>query len=133
MIGWAVRGQDWGFPGCYGQGGVNCTGVPTPLAALDRHAAAGGVAIVTGGLGETVGTSAVVSEWALGKVPRVELTAEGSASSGTVEPFLTGLKNPLPILVASDGGLFLGDWGTGTVYAIAARGVTHRSTCMPAR
>ena len=34
-------GQDWRFPGCYGQGGSVCRGVPKPLAVLDRHAAAG--------------------------------------------------------------------------------------------
>ena len=34
-----------------------CTGVPQPVAVLDKHAAAAGVAIVTGQLGSTVGTS----------------------------------------------------------------------------
>jgi glucose/arabinose dehydrogenase len=47
-------GQSWGFPGCYGQGGTACVGVPSPVAALDPHAAVSGVAIVTGSLGATV-------------------------------------------------------------------------------
>ncbi|HEY8765861.1 MAG TPA: hypothetical protein VIP09_01140 [Dehalococcoidia bacterium] len=33
------QGQEWGFPDCYGQGGDACTGVPAPIAALDKHAA----------------------------------------------------------------------------------------------
>ena len=41
-------GQRWRFPGCYGQGGSACRGVPAPLAVLDKHAAAGGVAVVAG-------------------------------------------------------------------------------------
>ena len=38
---------------------------------------------------------------------------------GTVTPFLTGLHNPLAIALAPDGhSLLVGDWATGTVYAI---------------
>src|SRR5258706_307199 len=40
-------GQSWGFPDCYGQGGAACTGVPPPVAVLDKHAAVDGIAIVT--------------------------------------------------------------------------------------
>ena len=46
-------GQSWGFPDCYGQGGDACTGVPSPVASLDPHAAVSGVAIVTGQMGTT--------------------------------------------------------------------------------
>ena len=68
-------GQSWGFPGCYGQGGTKCTAVPSPTAALGTHAAVSGVAIVTGQLGSTLGTGAVVAEWVTGKVKFVRLTA----------------------------------------------------------
>ena len=47
----------------YGQGGPACTGVPAPVAVLDPHAAAGGVAILGG--------TALVAEWQLGKVVAV--------------------------------------------------------------
>jgi glucose/arabinose dehydrogenase len=114
------RGQAWGFPDCYGQGGAACTGVPAPAATLDAHAAVGGVAIVRGQLGTTVGTSAIVAEWALGKVQRVALEASGTTAAGTVSPFLTGIKSPMPVLLGPDGALFVGDWATGTVYRIAA-------------
>jgi glucose/arabinose dehydrogenase len=112
-------GQAWGFPDCYGQGGTACDGVPQPVAALDTHAAVSGVAIVTGQLGSTVGTSAVVAEWATGKVLRVALTAQGGTYRGIVEPFLTGLTNPVPVAIAPDGALLVGDWGTGTIYRVA--------------
>jgi glucose/arabinose dehydrogenase len=112
-------GEDWGFPKCYGQGGAACKEVPTPTAVLDEHAAAGGVAIVTGQLGESTGTAAIVAEWQSGKVMRVALTRSGSGYRGSAAPFLTGLKNPLPVLSSSDGALLVGDWSTGTVYRIA--------------
>jgi len=38
---------------------------------------------------------------------------------GTVTPYLTGLKSPLPIVAAADGAILVGDWGTGRVYRIA--------------
>jgi glucose/arabinose dehydrogenase len=107
------EGQDWGFPGCFGQHGKACRGVPKPLAVLDPHAAAGGVAVVTGQLGSTVGTSAIVAEWQRSRVLRVSLP------SGTVAPFLTGFQNPLPVAVTKSGSLLVGDWGTGVVYEIS--------------
>jgi glucose/arabinose dehydrogenase len=111
-------GQAWGFPACYGQDGSACDGVPQPIATLDAHAAVSGVAIVKefGGL---PGSSAIVAEWAKGVVLRVALTADGDHYRGTVEPFLTGLTNPVPVATARDGALLVGDWGTGTVYRVA--------------
>jgi glucose/arabinose dehydrogenase len=111
-------GQAWGFPDCYGQGGSACAGVPAPVAELDKHAAVSGVAIVTGQLGTTVGNAAIVAEWSTGKVQRVSLSSDGTTHRGTVEPFLTGLKNPVAVLLAPDGALFVGDWTTGTIYRI---------------
>ena len=61
------EGQDWRFPDCHGQGGAACAGMPAPTAVLDKHAAVGGVSIVTGQLGASVGTSAIVPEWELGE------------------------------------------------------------------
>ena len=114
------RGQAWGFPDCYGQGGTACAGAPGPVAVLDAHAAVGGVAIVSGQLGAGVGRAAIVAEWAPGKVQRVALGTVGSTAAGTVAPFLIGLKSPMAVLVAPDGALFVGDWATGIVYRIAA-------------
>ena len=113
------NGDGWGFPACYGQGGSACAGVPKELAMLDKHAAAGGLAVVTGQLGASVGTAALVSEWSLGKVLRASLTRSGSGYSGKLTPFLTGLKNPLALVTLADGSVLVGDWGSGTVYRVA--------------
>jgi glucose/arabinose dehydrogenase len=112
-------GQDWRFPGCYGQGGTACAGVPSPVAELDAHAAVSGVAMVTGSLGANVGTAALVAEWAEGKVLRVTLEPNGDGYASVVGPFVTGLEQPVPVVTAPDGSVLIGDWGTGAVYRIA--------------
>ncbi len=114
------EGQDWGFPGCYGQGGPACAGVPRPLAVLDKHGAVGGIAITTGQLGASIGTSALVTEWNAAKVQRVALARSAAGYEGTVTPFLTGIERPLAIALAPDGSLLVGDWETGTIYRISA-------------
>jgi glucose/arabinose dehydrogenase len=113
-----TAGQSWGFPGCYGQGGTACTGVPAPTAVLSKHAAVSGVAIVTGQLGSTVGTGAVVAEWVTGNVQLVRLTHTSSGYTGTTRAFLTGFKNPVPVLLDASGALYVGDWTTGTLYRV---------------
>jgi glucose/arabinose dehydrogenase len=115
-------GQDWGFPGCYGQRTAACTNAPRPTAVLDKHAAVSGVAIVTGQLGPSVATSALVAEWNKGIVLRVALERIGSSYSAHVRPLLAGFKNPMPLLVTSTGSTLVGDWTTGTVYSITSTG-----------
>ena len=110
-------GQNWHFPGCYGQGGSACAGAPSPVAVLDKHAAVSGVAIVTGQLGATVGTGAVVAEWNSGRVEFVSLTRSGSM--GRVSTFLTGIQNPEPVVLTPTGHVLVGDWTSGVVYDIA--------------
>lgn len=116
-----AEGQDWRFPECHGQGGSACEGVPAPTTVLDKHAAVGGVAIVTGQLGSALGTSAIVPEWEQGKVQRVALSRSGSSFSGSVTPFLTGIGNPLAVVLAPDRSLLVGNWQTGTIYSIQQR------------
>ena len=113
-------GQAWGFPDCYGQGGSVYAGTPSPVAVLDAHAAVSGVAIVTDALGPSMTSSALVAEWATGKVMRVALTRDGARYRGVAEPFLTGLTKPVPVTSAPEGAILVGDWGTGTIYRIAA-------------
>jgi glucose/arabinose dehydrogenase len=104
------RGQDWGFPACYGQGGSVCATVPRPVAVLDRHAAAGGVALAHG--------SAFVAEWQTGKVLRIRLKHVDVNDAATRTPFLAGLENPLPLIRGPGGAILVGDWTTGVVYAV---------------
>jgi glucose/arabinose dehydrogenase len=113
------QGQAWGFPDCFGQASPACAGVPQPTAVLDKHAAVSGLAIVTGGLGAVVGTSALVAEWATGKVQRVALARQGAGWRAKVSPFLTGVKSPVALLAVQGSTLLVGDWSTGTVYAVA--------------
>lgn len=113
------QGESWGFPECYGQGGSVCAGVPAPVAVLDKHAAVSGVAIVTGQLGTSVGTKALVAEWAKGVVDAVALTSRGSTYTGTVSTFISGLGQPVPVILGPDDSLYIGDWGKGIVYRVA--------------
>jgi glucose/arabinose dehydrogenase len=113
------EGQDWGFPGCYGQGGPSCAGVPAPLAVLDPHGAVGGVAIATGQLGPSVGNAALVAEWNVAKIQQVSLVQTNSGFKSTaVTPFLRGLHNPLALVFAPDHSLLVGDWATGSIYLV---------------
>jgi len=110
---WLARvgaGQDWSFPECYGQPGTACAGVPAPIAVLDKHAAAGGVAVS--------GRTAFVAEWQAGRVLAVSLTG----TRATATPLLTGIRNPLAMATTPDGALFVGDWGTGKIYRVASAG-----------
>jgi glucose/arabinose dehydrogenase len=104
------RGQSWGFPDCYGQGGSPCIGVPNPVAELDKHAALSGLAIT--------GNLAVAAEWAKGIVQGVKLSPSNGSYTGTTKPLLTGFKNPVAVAVGADGALFVGDWTTGIIYRI---------------
>lgn len=115
------EGENWRFPGCYGQEGAVCAGVPQPVAVLDSHAAAGSVVIVTGELGRSVGVSALVTEWASAKVVAVALSRDGSTYRGAVAPFLRGIENPFALTLAPDHSLIAGDWATGRIYRISAR------------
>ena len=97
--------------------------MPAPLAVLDKHAAAGAVALVSGQLGSVVGHAAAGQRMGAGRrgsVLRVPLRSAGSGYASTrAAPLLTGFENPLPLAVAPDGALLVGDWTRGVVYRIA--------------
>jgi glucose/arabinose dehydrogenase len=119
-LGLVKEGEDWGFPDCYGQGGSVCAGVPRPTAVLDKHGAVGGIAMVSDqlGLDGNGGESALVAEWAVSKVQQVTLKQVGSGYEGSVSSFLTGVGNPLAIILDRQGSLLVGDWTTGRIYRI---------------
>jgi glucose/arabinose dehydrogenase len=112
-------GTNWKFPACYAQGGPACAGVPRPIALLDKHAAVGSVAILTGQLGRATDSTALVAEWQTAKVQRVALIKTASRYTGAVSPWLTGLRNPLALILTRNHSVLVGDWGTGTIYQIA--------------
>jgi glucose/arabinose dehydrogenase len=111
-------GQNWKSPNCYGQRGASCVGVPEPVAVLDKHGAVAGVAIVTAPPGSAAGTSAFVAEWAKNTVMRVSLERHGTQYRGRVSTFLTGIQNPVAVILTRGGDLLVGDWADGTIYEI---------------
>jgi len=112
-------GTDWRFPACYAQGGPACAGVPEPIALLDKHAAVGSVAILTGQLGRATGNAALVAEWQLGKVQRVALNKTSGTYRGSVSRWISGLRDPLALILTPKRSVLVGDWGSGKVYQIA--------------
>jgi glucose/arabinose dehydrogenase len=118
-LGLVTSGQDWGFPDCYGQGGSACAGAPTAVAVLDKHSAVSGVAILSDELGGAYSGSALVAEWANGKVMRVALSKSGGTYTGEVSTFLTGIQSPVAVAVSPTGDVIVGDWATGVVYRIS--------------
>ena len=90
-----------------------CTGVPQPVAVLDKHAAAAGIAIVTGQLGSTVGTAALVAEWAKGTVLKVSLGDDGTDARGKATVLFTGVTNPVALTLTKGGSLLGGRLGLG--------------------
>ena len=98
---------------------VHPAGVPRPIALLDKHAAVGSVAILTGQLGRATASTALVAEWQAAKVQRVTLTKASGGYTGSVSPWLTGLQHPLALIITRTRSVLVGDWGTGTIYRIA--------------
>jgi glucose/arabinose dehydrogenase len=115
------EGQDWKFPACYGQRGTVCTGVPQPVGVLDEHAAAAGVAIVTGQLGADVGTAALVAEWSKGTVLQVALDKTDAGYVGTTTTMLSGVGSPVALIMTKSNTLLVGDWASGKIYEITRR------------
>jgi glucose/arabinose dehydrogenase len=113
------QGESWGFPGCYGQGGSVCAGVPQPIAVLDTHAAVAGVAVLPAALAPSGGSVAAVAEWARDTVLTVPLHAASDGYTGTPTPWLTGLSMPVPVVDGPDGAVYIGAWGDGTVVRVS--------------
>ena len=75
---------------------------------------------MTGQLGDSIGTAAIVAEWMLGKLVIVPLDAASPATASTASDFITGLSNPVPVITGADDAIYIGDWTTGIVYRVAA-------------
>jgi glucose/arabinose dehydrogenase len=110
------RGANYGWPTCWPSFrrhrlAGSCTGVTKPLAYLEPHSAAGGLAYWRSAL--------YVAEWGEylsnkhgRKVVRVGL-------DGRVSVFATGFAHPLPVIAEqTGGGLLVGDHASGVVYRI---------------
>jgi hypothetical protein len=78
--------------------------------------AVGGVAIFTGELGTSIGTSAIVPEWNMAK--RVALSNSTSSYDASVTPVLAGFAKPPTIALGADRSLLVGDRATGKICPI---------------
>lgn len=113
-----TEGQDWLFPECWGQSADStCAAQPDPVAELDAHAAVSGVAFITASDGSP---TAIVAEWATGKLVLVDLDGDDPTAPASVSGTITGMQNPVAVTTAADGTVYAGDWTTGTVYHLAA-------------
>jgi glucose/arabinose dehydrogenase len=126
-----VDGEDAGWPRCwpaYPDGSLhgNCGGVAAPVAVFTPHSSADGIAIYDGGeFGADFADNAFVTEWGANaggpigrRVMRVVLSGSGANEHGQVSDFATGFSHPLAITVAPDGGLLVGDYGSGQIVEI---------------
>jgi glucose/arabinose dehydrogenase len=109
-------GADYGWPDCWPSAVLHrlvgaCVGVTPPLAYLEPHSSADGIAWWRGGL--------VVAEWGEylhanhGRV-LVRIV------HGRPVTFATGFDHPLALAVDPSGDLLVADWGRGAIYRIAA-------------
>ena len=126
-----VDGEDAGWPRCwpaYPDGSLhgNCGGVAPPVAVFTPHSSADGIVIYDGGeFGGDYADNAFVTEWGANaggpigrRVMRVVLSGSGASEHGGVSDFAIGFSHPLAITVAPDGGLLVGDYGTGQITEI---------------
>ena len=115
------RGADYGWPGCWPDWGSrtlpgpDCAGVAKPLAYLEPHSSADGMAFWRGSL--------FVAEWgeyysdAHGRrVVRV------NPATGKARSFAGGFEHPLALAVDRYGALLVADFGRGIVYRIRKTG-----------
>jgi glucose/arabinose dehydrogenase len=108
-------GADFGWPACWPSYALrrlvgNCAGVTPPVAYLEPHSSADGIASWHGDL--------FVTEWGEYLAHRhgrvLVRIRRGRAST-----FATGFDHPLAVAVGPAGDLLVADWGRGVVYAIA--------------
>jgi glucose/arabinose dehydrogenase len=110
------RGADYGWPDCWPDWSTrgldgDCAGVTPPVAYLEPHSSADGIAFWRGRL--------YVAEWGEylddvhgRRVVRVNV------ETGRVAPFADGFEHPLALAVDRWGGLLVADWETGVIYRI---------------
>jgi len=121
-------GEDAGWPRCWpafpdGSLHGNCAGVAPPVAVFTPHTSADGITFYDGAeFGANYADNAFVTEWGANvggptgrRVMRVVLSGSGASEHGQVTDFATGFSHPLAITEAPDGGLLVGDYGTGQI------------------
>jgi len=126
-----VDGENAGWPNCWpawpdGSLHGNCAGVASPVAVFAPHSSADGIAFQDGKeFGQDYADNAFVTEWGANvggpvgrRVIRVVLTGAPGAEHGATSDFATGFSHPLAITESPDGGLLVGDYGSGQLIEI---------------
>jgi len=111
------RGADYGWPSCWPSYALRrligaCHGVEPPLAYLEPHSSADGIASWRGDL--------FVAEWGeyLSDVHGRKLVR---IRRGRASTFATGFDHPLALAVGPSRELLVADWGRGVIYSIVKR------------
>ena len=125
------RGAHYGWPNCWPSARRRrlvgaCAGVTPPIAYLEPHSAAGGLAFYTGtAFPPAYRGNLFVAEWGEyysrrhgRKLVRIALDRSGRARGVSV--FASGFDHPLAVAEDRAGGLLVADWGRGVIYRIRA-------------
>ena len=122
-----VEGGVYGWPPCWGAGGgTRCEGTISPVVDLPSRSSADGLVFYTGSqFPEEYSNNIFVTLWGAGdgstgkNVVRIELAKTGGTYTAQVSNFATGFKHPLPIIVAPDGSLLIGDHGANRILRVS--------------
>ena len=128
-------GHDYGWPDCWPSARRKrmvgaCRGVTRPVAYLEAHSSADGLAFYTAATFPARYRDGVfVALWGQYRSTRhgrrvdfVALRPDGTSPRDGVRPFADGFEHPLALAVDPQGALLVADWGRGVVYRIQARG-----------
>lgn len=112
-----THGANFGWPTCWPSYALRkligaCNGVTAPIAYLEPHSSADGIAFWRGDL--------FVAEWGE-YLHHTHGRYVVRISGGHVTKFATGFDHPLAVTVDPSGDLLVADWGRGTIYAIRKR------------
>lgn len=126
------QGRRFGWPECWPNYrrkrlGGSCRGVTRPLAYLEPHSSADGLAVYRGdSFGDAYQGNLFVAEWGQyasrrrgRKVSRVVLRP---GRPGAVSTFASGFEHPIAVTVDPLGALLVADYGRGVIFRIQARG-----------
>jgi glucose/arabinose dehydrogenase len=127
------EGADYGFPDCWPSAlrsrmMGSCEGVTSPIAYLEAHSSADGLAFYTGAAFPARYREGVfVALWGQyasaehgRRVDFVRLRSDGTSPPDGVTPFADGFDHPLALAVDPQGALLVADWGRGVIYRIQA-------------
>lgn len=126
-------GRRFGWPRCWADARTlrlvgACRGVTQPVAFLEPHSSADGIAFYDGtAFPSPYRGDLFVAEWGeyLSKrhgrvVVRIPFDEQGRPQRRRAEIFARGFSHPLALAVDDHGALLVADWGSGTIYRIRA-------------